>query len=417
MSEKLLILLNFIKFRWFSHFADSTALQKHQQKLFEKQMTFIGRNSSFYREKKDLPIMDKRSFMAHFNDINTVEADKDHAIDFAIECEQTRKFGKKLNGVTVGLSSGTSGHRGVFLVSDRERALWAGAMLAKALPKRHLFGVRIAFFMRANSELYETVKSRFIKFRFFDMFQDIDENLQELQTFNPTILVAPPSCLLQIAQRNSASQIKPVKVISIAEVLEQTDAEIIKKAFNINVVHQVYQCTEGFLGVPCEYGTLHINEDIIKIEKERIDERRFIPIITDLKRKAQPVISYRLNDILVEKENPCKCGSAFIALEKIEGRQDDIFEFEGENKTVSVFPDLIRRCMLFAENVEEYRVQQISSFEVAVLADHLGEESKQQIVDEFNRLSTNYHFKAPNIIFKPYEYNNRQKLKRVEKLC
>jgi len=290
-------------------------------------------------------------------------------------------------------------------------------MLARTLPKGRLFGVRIAFFMRANSELYETVKSRFIKFKFFDIFRDMDENLRELQVFRPTMLVAPPSCLLQLAKRNNTLKIKPSKVISVAEVLEQTDAEVIKEAFDVNFVHQVYQCTEGFLGTTCEYGTLHINEDIIQIEKEQIDERRFVPIITDLKRRAQPIVRYRLNDILVEREKPCKCGSVFLALEKIEGRQDDIFELEGENGTVTVFPDFIRRCMLFAEDVSEYRVQQVSSSEIAVLADNLNESSKQKIIDELHRLSGNYHFKTPSVIFKPYEYDNRRKLKRVEKLC
>ena len=417
MSEKLLTLLYFIKFRWFSRFTDIKTLRKHQRKLFGKQMAFVGQNSPFYKGKTDLPVMDKKSFMEHFNEINTAGMDKDQAVDFAVECEKTRKFSKKLNGVTVGLSSGTSGNRGVFLVSDKERVLWAGAMLAKVLPERHLLGVRIAFFMRANSELYETVKSRFIKFGFFDMFQNMDENLQKLQAFQPTILVAPPSCLLQIAKWNRDRQIKPHKVISIAKVLEQADAEIIKKSFDAEVVHQIYQCTEGFLGATCEYGTLHINEDIIQIEKERIDERRFIPIITDLKRRAQPIIRYRLNDILVEKAEPCKCGSVFLALEKIEGRQDDIFEFEGENGTASVFPDFIRRCVLLADGVREYRVQQISNTQVVILADHLSEKSKRQIIDEFGKLAANYHFMAPNIAFRPYEYDNVRKLKRVERLC
>lgn len=48
-------------------------------------------------------------------------------------------------------------------------------------------------------------------------------------------------------------------------------------------------------------------------------------MVTDLERKAQPIIRYRLNDILVERKEPCGCGSPFLALEKIEGREDDVF--------------------------------------------------------------------------------------------
>jgi putative adenylate-forming enzyme len=418
MSEKLLILFYFMKFRWFSRFKGAAALQRLQRNLYQKQLAFIRRNSAFYKENKGLPIIDKGIFMERFDSINTVGINKEKAMNFAIECEKTRDFGKKLGGVTVGLSSGTSGHRGAFLISDRERAIWAGAILARTLPKNHLFGVKIAFFMRANSELYETVRSRMIQFEFFDMLGDMGENFQKLLSFRPTMLVAPPSCLLVLAKWNAARVIKPKKVISIAEVLEEADAEIIKEAFDVTAVHQIYQCTEGFLGVTCEHGVLHINEDIVKIEKEKLGNRRFVPIVTDLRRRAQPVVRYRLNDILIERREPCPCGSPFLALEKIEGRQDDVFEFDGENGApVAVFPDFIRRCVLFADGVGEYRVQQISHAEIAVLADELSDDTKMQILQEFKKLAAHYRFCVPNILFKPYEYEGTRKLKRIEKLC
>nr|MBT2175989.1 CoF synthetase [Streptococcus mitis] len=87
-------------------------------------------------------------------------------------------------------------------------------------------------------------------------------------------------------------------------------------------VHQVYQCTEGFLATTCKQGTLHINEDLVHIEKEYLDQEKgiFVPIITDFMRKTQPIIRYRLNDILIEKKTPCSCGSPFLALERIDGR-------------------------------------------------------------------------------------------------
>ncbi len=417
MNEKLTILYQFIKFRWFCRFKDRESLEKHQNRLLAKQLKFAKKYSSFYRENSEFPMIDKNVFMEQFNNINTVGINKTESMDLALQCERTRDFNKKIKGVTVGLSSGTSGHRGIFLVSDKERALWAGTILAKTLPKRHLFGVKVAFFMRADSNLYETVKSRLIKFRFFDMQKDIEQHFEELQQFQPTLLVAPPSCLIQIADRNTAGQIKPIKVISIAEVLEPSDAERIKAAFGVKVVHQIYQCTEGFLGATCEHGTLHINEEIIRIEKERLDERRFIPIITDLKRKAQPIIRYRLNDVLVEKKEPCKCASPLLALEKIEGRQDDVFEFSGENGVVPVFPDFIRRCILFADGIGEYRVQQLSPYKILILADGLTEIAKRQITTEFEKLAKYYSFTVPDIEFQPYQYDISRKLKRVEKLC
>ncbi|WBV66998.1 hypothetical protein PGH44_06835 [Legionella pneumophila] len=51
-----------------------------------------------------------------------------------------------INNIAVGLSSGTSGSRGLFLVSEQERDAWAGIILAKAMPNGLRSRERIAFF-------------------------------------------------------------------------------------------------------------------------------------------------------------------------------------------------------------------------------------------------------------------------------
>ena len=80
-------------------------------------------------------------------------------------------------------------------------------------------------------------------------------------------------------------------------------------------------------------------------------------------RKTQPIIRYRLNDILIEKKTPCSCGSPFLALERIDGRCDDIFIgiSEVDHSEIFIFPDFIRRAILFASNeIQEFKVIQHS---------------------------------------------------------
>ncbi|MCT0017727.1 CoF synthetase [Lactococcus lactis subsp. lactis] len=415
--EKFRILHSFVQARWFSNFSNRNSLKVHQEKLWKKQISFIKKRSFYYSQRSDFPIMSKELFMKNFDHINTVGISKEEALALALESEKARQFDKKLKGITVGLSSGTSGHRGLFLVSDKERSLWAGTILAKVLPRGNILGHRVAFFMRANSELYETIQSRFIHFKFFDMLDDMEENIEKVKKFKPTILVAPPSCLSQIAAHNHKKEILPQKIISIAEVLENRDADLLKQSFSLDVIHQIYQCTEGFLGVTCAQGSLHINEDFIIVEKEYLDKHRFFPIITDLRRHSQPIIRYRLNDILIEKKSPCPCGSPFLALEKIEGRQDDMFEFEGPNGKINIFPDFIRRCLLFVDGITEYRVQQVAQDKVYVLADNLTEQNMIDIINEFKNLAEKNIFNMPKVYFKPYKYQENKKLRRIEKLC
>lgn len=108
---------------------------------------------------------------------------------------------------------------------------------------------------------------------------------------------------------------------------------------------------------------MHLNEDLVVVQKEYItgEERKFIPIITDFRRYTQPIIRYRLNDILTESKYPCSCGSLMTAIESIEGRCDDIFYFAADSggDLVAVVPDFIRRAVITSSDaILEYQVIQ-----------------------------------------------------------
>jgi probable adenylate-forming enzyme len=291
-------------------------------------------------------------------------------------------------------------------------------VLAKFLPKGRLFGHRIAFFLRADNNLYETIDSKLIRFRYFDLLKDMTENLSELAAYRPSLLVAPPSVLLDIARaiERGALRINPEKVISVAEVLRAEDAAYLKAQFGLQVIHQAYQCTEGFLGYVCECGNFHLNEELVLIEREYLDERRFVPIVTDFTRQSQPIVRYRLNDILVEKRGHCPCGNPASLIQYIEGREDDIFYFAGIHRNeVDVFPDFISRCVIYAEGVKNYKVVQDGSAHVTVYLERESSDTSAQIRREFARLAEKMKFHCPEIAFAPYVPEPRRKMKRVER--
>ena len=421
MSNKLNILLSYLKFRH-RHFSTRKKLESYQRKKIAKHLRFVTKKSGFYRKyagKKleDLPVIDKGVMMDNFDIINTVGISRDEALEFAVQAERSREFDPKLRNITVGLSSGTSHSRGAFLVEKTETEKWAGFVLAKFLPHGITGHYRVAFFMRANSNLYKSVSSKNISFEFYDIYADMEQNIEKLKRLGADILVAQPSALLMIAEalENGRIDIHPETVISIAEVLEKEDEQRIKTAFGLDVIHQVYQCTEGCLATTCRCGTLHLNEDIVFIEKEYIDEKRFVPIITDFERTSQPIIRYRLNDVLVEKKEPCPCGCVYTALEKIEGREDDVFVFSGNGKEVRIFPDFSRRCILFSGNIRNYRIVQQKDGSIIVYSD-IDDEMKKNVLSEFAKLAKDNGFASPEIKFLAYTYDKNRKLKRVERL-
>ena len=426
MNEKLKVVKFFISMRYFKKFKTRKKLEKYQEKMLLKQMKYIKTNSKYFKDIKvdniedfkKLPLMDKKVMMDNFNKLNCVGIDRDKALEIAINGEKSRNFDEKLNNISVGLSSGTSGSRGLFIISDEERALWAGGVLAKFLPKGNILGHKIAFFLRADNNLYETIDSKAIKFRYFDIMKDMNENINTLNEYQPTIIVAPPSVLLLLAEAQEKNKINvnPVKIISVAEVLTSEDEKYFKKVFKLKIIHQAYQCTEGFLGYVCECGNFHINEDVIYVEKEYIDKERFVPIITDFLRKSQPIIRYRLNDILVEDKTKCPCGSPTMVIKKIEGREDDIFIFKGlKDKEITVFPDFISRCVIYAQGIKNYKVVQEDNNNITIYLDNMNEKIKKQISNEFKILSERMKFVCPKIRFKKYEYNLSRKMKRVER--
>ncbi len=416
MSNKINILMTYLKYKN-KHFKSRAELEQYQQKQIEKQLKFVTAHSKMYESYKgkplsEYPLMDKKQMMANFDELNTVGTNRDEAMKLAIDSERSRDFSEKLNHITVGLSSGTSDTRGIFLVSDKEKDMWAGYILSKVLYGSILGKYEVAFFMRANSNLYESVKSSNIHFVFYDIYQPVEDNIRKLIDQKPDIVVGQPSILLDLCKH--AKDIHPKKVISIAEVLEDRDREIISKAFNTEVIHQVYQCTEGCLATTCEYGTIHLNEDIVHVEKEYLDDRRFIPIITDFTRTSQPIIRYRLNDILVERKEACPCGSCFTALERIEGREDDVFVFDGKNnEKVNVFPDFIRRLVLFIGEVSDYRIVQEENGDINVYWNE-NESVKDKFMNELIKMAEDRNFIVPQVSFSAYSFDRSKKLKRVE---
>lgn len=427
MSEQIRILKYYLFYKYFLNPGSRKMLKKWQARRIKRHIRYVERNSEIYKGKKkfkDYPVVDKKFMMEHFQELNTAGIGREEAERFAVRAERERNFVSKLKGITVGLSSGTSGRRGIFLVSDEERIRWAGYILAKFLPGKIWDKCTIGFFMRADSNLYQAIQSRRISFHFFDIYQDMKGHLERLEEICPQILVGQPSVLLEIGKEMEEGRLKisPQMVISIEEVLEEQDEKRLKYLFGLNIIHQIYQCTEGFLASTCRFGTLHLNEDIVYIEREYLDEHRFVPVVTDFERRTQPIIRYRLNDILVEKKGKCRCGSPCAALKKIEGREDDRFFFVGKDGKIRIiFPDFIRRCILFAECEDEihsrktagdYRVVQENG-KITVYAD-LTEKEKDKVKREFEKLAEDRKFIMPEMIFMDYSFEKGRKMKRVE---
>ncbi len=420
MRSKLAILSSFLSVK---NFNDATALHRHQQAALKRRLATHG--GRFYPNNTDLadyPIINKAIFMANFDKINRLGITENEALAVALQAENSRDFSPVLHtdsgDITVGLSSGTTGSRGVFLVSAKESAMWAGYILRRMLPKPYLKRHKIAFFLRANSNLYSSVKSLLIQFKFYDLFESLDAHIPALNAQNPSILIAPATVLQQLALRSDVT-VTPVKIISVAEVLEPQVQILLEQRFGV-VIHQIYQCTEGFLAHTCAHGHLHLNEDMLYIEKDWIDKAsgRFCPIVTDFHRETQPVIRYRLDDVLVWDGTPCPCGSAFGRIKAIEGRYDDMLMANGlDGTTRMLYADFIRRALIMNDVIQEYRVtQQGRNLHIQLIPDN--PISRRIAADALDKLWRDWQVVPFDYIFEAYQdlplHQKRRRITRIQ---
>lgn len=348
-------------------FANRAQLDAYQQRQLASFIDTLCARSSYFAPFRALPLaqwpsMNKALMLEHFDAMNTAGVKLAPAMEAAMAAERSRDFTPAVGEITVGLSSGTSSRRAVFTVSPREKAQWAGVMLAKALPDGLFSGERVALFLRANSNLYTAVRSPWLTFAFYDLFQPFDTLCAQLVAYRPSVIVAPAQVLRQLALGVIAGRLAlaPKKVISVAEVLEAQDRALIVQAFG--AVHEIYQATEGFLASSCEHGVLHLNEEYVHVEPQWLDEqqRRFVPVITDFTRITQPIVRYRLDDILLARATPCPCGRVTRAIDGIEGRCDDMLVLPArDGQTVSVFADVLTRAFAQAMPADgDYRLVQ-----------------------------------------------------------
>ena len=397
-------------------------IEKIQRKAIKRHIKFVRKNSPFYarhweglsdEEWSKFPIIDKSIMMDNLGDLLTVRLDVNYAKQLADKAEKTRDFSPKIGPYSIGYSSGTSGSRGMHFISEKEQAGWAGFMLSRGLDKSIFERYKIGLILRANSNTFESVGSNRIKFKFYDLMQPLEEIHSKILEDELDILMGPPSVLSYFVDINSPIKVR--KMVSVAEVLEEVDRMKIEQHFGLTL-HQFYSSTEGEIAATCEHGTLHLNEDLMIIQKEWIDEEKgwYHPIITDFRRKTQPIIRYRLNDILVTSGKKCPCGDTREVIDSIMGRSDDMFHLTKFDDTIElVVPDLIRRAIMqMSDEITNYIAFQKAPDQIEI---QLKPEGLSNLsMEGFDELWKSKNIQPPQIEIAPYTHMpSTTKLRRI----
>jgi putative adenylate-forming enzyme len=375
-------------------------IKAYQEKEILKLINHAVENSEYYRKMYDgkrisniddfykLPLMNKQILMENFDGINTCGIKLSEVQDYALDKELNKDYQGYYRGdYVIGLSSGTSGNKGIYITPKAMTKRLPFVFLARSGIPLKLLPFRILFLLRVFSQGFDDINSPFIKLKYLSTMTPVEKIIEEINNRQINILMGPPSLIRLILPHKSKIKSKIKMIICYAEVLETEDKERFSREFNTKVI-EIYQASEGQIGSTCKHGTLHINEDLVLIELfdsegEPVTKTDVVAskmLITNLVNNAQPLIRYEMNDLIVLGE-PCTCGSNFRVIKKVLGRHDDILYFKTiSGETQHIFPDLFSRWIITtSDRIREFKVIQKSDIRIEIVLEIFNIEEDKQI--------------------------------------
>jgi len=315
------------------------------------------------RPLHELPVLTKAMMMEHFDELVT---------DRTLHLEEIRAYASQAvpgqrykNRYWVNATSGSSGHPGFFLYDESE---WLH-VLASFARSQEWSGVKIDLTHRQkmatvasispwhmSSQVAATVKSWWRPSLRVQASQPLSETVEELNAWQPEVLVAYASMLGILAEEQLAHRlhIKPKFVYSASEVLRLQAIKQVKAAWGIEPFNQ-YVATET-ASIAAEHQScrrMHFLEDLVITEV--VDEQyRPVPpgefgakiLVTTLFSRTQPLIRYEINDSVRVSAEPHNCGLPFAVLESIQGRMEDSITLPAvSGGEVLIRPLVINRIM------------------------------------------------------------------------
>ena len=337
-----------------------TKIKKLQYKRLKKLVNYSKNNSPYFKDLykntkddfklEDLPSTNKIDLMKNFDNWIT---DKNITMKKIEEfTSNTENVGHMINDkYLIFKTSGSTGNP-ITVLYDKQNIDVASAVAAfRTFARKEDFkkfiknGKRTAGVFSNYGFYLACGMSKYLELQYpnkknkitIDVNTQEKDIINELNNFNPSMLSGYPSNLALLSNFKELT-INPDIIITGGELLTDEIRKKLTDRFNC-YVQTHYSCTEaGEIACECSEKHLHINEDWVIVEP--VDKNNN-PVgygvlsdkvlITNLSNFIQPFIRYELTDRIIIHNEKCKCGKTSRWLE-IEGRTDDILEFENDIK-------------------------------------------------------------------------------------
>jgi phenylacetate-CoA ligase len=373
LSRRLIVKEDFLKKyylgRDYSHFT-SDDIRNVQRRRLEDIICYACEHSDFYRELysslginrdnvcelaiTDLPIVDKNIIMDNFDQVVCDKSIKKTALSAFINdpAGYDKRF---MDQYTVIHTSGSSGNIGIYVYDEKDvnainilfvKYVFSVRPLLKMLPQR------VAFLGAVNGHYAAyTAVSRFrdyyIKFLPVSVETTLDQVINELNNFQPSILVAYSSMLYKIAcaQMDGKLNIHPGAINTGGELLTPPQVKAAQEAFGV-LPRSIYAASESIIiGAETAFSDgMYLFSDWNLVET--LDSQDMpVPaktygqaVLSNLYNYLMPLIRYRMDDVLNIDRSPVNKKLPFEVIEGIEGRTEEFLEFNIDGTLIAIHP-------------------------------------------------------------------------------
>jgi len=235
-------------------------------------------------------------------------------------------------GLHRSLTSGSTGRRTTTFFDPRG---WLTAKYFLKLRARAACGVRpsdrIAIFT-AEETRRTTWKDRLLRCRKFSVFDPIEDLVERLERYRPSILYGFPSHFSLLAREPDRP--RPRRLFTSSELLDRRTRRRLEAAFEAEVF-DVYGSTElKEIAWECpEHSGYHINADWILVEfvddGKTEGEAGGKIIVSSLYNYGMPLLRYEIGDRGRALDGACPCGRGLPRMAPTEGREVDYVVLPG----------------------------------------------------------------------------------------
>ena len=373
------------------------ALLARQQTRLKSLVAGAVRSSAYYRthlqnaiqgdwQLSDLPVVQKKDLMAHFDDWVT---------DTALCWSTVRTFmadSKRIAEPLLGKylvweSSGSSHEPGIFIQDAQSLAVYDALEALRCSRPRPLLRWLDPLFLTEHIAFVGAVDGHFSSYvsmqrmrqinpfmarrlRCFSILQPFNQLLEALNRFEPTVIATYPSVAAVLADAFKQGQLRssPKEVWLGGESLSVAVRRHLEQTFACYVRNNYGASEFMAIGWECSAGNMHANTDWLILEP--VDEcgklvppglRSHTTLLTHLANQVQPLIRYDLGDQITLQTQPCTCGSHFPVIQ-VSGRKDETLMMLADNGAeVALLPMALTTVLEEEAGVFDFQIEQMNA--------------------------------------------------------